>query len=328
MTHTHTFAELAVSSRTYEEIVTRLDAVGYAHALHRDREGRVQAIDMHGIGLVREPTRTFEMRWNSDAPAPPYPHPPMPTAEECEKQTQGAWNGFTTLACWYPQMGGYVARAVAIRPIVNPEVDPASSCVDVFIWHDGDFPFEGRAPLRMHHCSAEQFITFGETLTAFLEAGTALDLSHTSAPVDISAFVRTTMQPIELSGLYQDNTPAPLTRESAGELRVSSTDILNMTAASREPIVIIDKDGKITVGPTYTPEGAALEFWKFVEIYAQRWVAKPEVETAHREALLIQALHEAADRFALYGTLHTAKGNDDKARENFDMARRMREATE
>jgi len=44
-------------------------------------------------------------------------------------------------------------------------------CIDVWVWHDGDFPFIGRdnwgnetPPRRLHHCSGDQFIKFGEFL--------------------------------------------------------------------------------------------------------------------------------------------------------------------
>jgi hypothetical protein len=47
---THTFAELEVSRETYEEIEGKLREAGYDHAFGHDRG----AIDMHGIGLVRE----------------------------------------------------------------------------------------------------------------------------------------------------------------------------------------------------------------------------------------------------------------------------------
>lgn len=35
---------------------------------------------------------------------------------------------------------------------------------EAFVWHDGEFPFSeaGRSPTHLHHCGAEQFITFGQ----------------------------------------------------------------------------------------------------------------------------------------------------------------------
>lgn len=47
---THTYAELDVTPRTYDEIAGKLQAAGYDHAF---MDG--DAIDMHGIGIVCEP---------------------------------------------------------------------------------------------------------------------------------------------------------------------------------------------------------------------------------------------------------------------------------
>lgn len=94
-------------------------------------------------------------------------HPPEPTAEACDKAWRGEWNGIPTLALWYPQMGGYVGKAVAVRD---------DDCLDVYVWHDGEFPFteadhqpwEGTAgPARLHHCDPGQFIGFGKVLEAW-----------------------------------------------------------------------------------------------------------------------------------------------------------------
>lgn len=84
-----------------------------------------------------------------------------PTAEECSNRRPVMLDDERTgLACWYPQMGGYVAKAVVVRD---------GSCVDVYVWHDGQFPFseEGRSPACLHHCDGEQFVRFGEFLMAF-----------------------------------------------------------------------------------------------------------------------------------------------------------------
>jgi len=65
-------------------------------------------------------------------------------------------------ACWYPQIGGYVARCIVV-PISRGAGDQGF-CFDAFVWHDGEFPFsdEDRSPAMLHHCSANQFIEFGE----------------------------------------------------------------------------------------------------------------------------------------------------------------------
>lgn len=83
-----------------------------------------------------------------------------PTSDECE---QGAKlpdvAGCPAYACWYPQMGGYVAKAVVVLT--------SDGCFEAYIWHDGEFPFSDedefcRGPVRhLHHCVAEQFISFG-----------------------------------------------------------------------------------------------------------------------------------------------------------------------
>lgn len=45
---THTFSELEVSDQVYDEIKAKLEEANYHHAFVDD------AIDMHGIGLVRK----------------------------------------------------------------------------------------------------------------------------------------------------------------------------------------------------------------------------------------------------------------------------------
>ncbi len=50
---THTFAELGISAAAYDEIRGKLEAAGYQHAFMEPG-----AIDMHGIGVTREPEPT------------------------------------------------------------------------------------------------------------------------------------------------------------------------------------------------------------------------------------------------------------------------------
>lgn len=93
-----------------------------------------------------------------------------PTAEQClnkekvfENETRIAY------AIWYPQMGGYVGKAVAIfdkQWTVYPGGAAEGGCVDVLVWHDGEFPFsesDGN-PRELHHCDPEQFVRFGKAL--------------------------------------------------------------------------------------------------------------------------------------------------------------------
>lgn len=53
MSYTHTYAILEVSETAYEEIKAKLEAAGYQHAFHEDREHGV-VIDMHGIALANQ----------------------------------------------------------------------------------------------------------------------------------------------------------------------------------------------------------------------------------------------------------------------------------
>lgn len=93
--------------------------------------------------------------------------PPEPTADQCSTAADlPPFNARPCMACWYPQMGGYHGKCVVVGP------HPGSSCVDVYVWHDGEFPFRGddptgwegdkRKPARVHHCDVEQFVDFGQ----------------------------------------------------------------------------------------------------------------------------------------------------------------------
>lgn len=89
---------------------------------------------------------------------------PDPTAEQCATNEQiPLEGGRVATAAWYPQMGGYTSHCLIV---------PDGDCLEVFVWHDGDFPFSGsdepwpgeaaRSPSRLHHCDADQFIRFGQ----------------------------------------------------------------------------------------------------------------------------------------------------------------------
>lgn len=97
--------------------------------------------------------------------------PPEPTSDDCSNHVRGEWNGRRTLALWYPQMGGYVGHALAV-------VGDDDDCPDVYVWHDGSFPFSSERepwdytvqnPARLHLCAPDTFIGFGETLSSWLD---------------------------------------------------------------------------------------------------------------------------------------------------------------
>ncbi len=93
--------------------------------------------------------------------------PPEPTGEQCNRRERFTWRGRQCMAIWYPQMGGYVSVAVVTIP-------GDSNCVEVWVWHDGAFPFsddapryKGQSPTFLHHCDPGQFITFGQQCREF-----------------------------------------------------------------------------------------------------------------------------------------------------------------
>jgi hypothetical protein len=91
-------------------------------------------------------------------------HPIEPTPEQCSANAIVSEDDRAiAMACWYPQMGGYVGRAIAC---MHKDSD---SCFDVYVWHDGEFPFSddgpnSRPPAQLHHCDPAQFVAFGEAL--------------------------------------------------------------------------------------------------------------------------------------------------------------------
>lgn len=91
--------------------------------------------------------------------------PRCPTPEECSSNAVVAEDASAVFrAIWYPQMGGYVGRAV-----VRIDRRGASYCFEAYVWHDGEFPFDphsDQAPAYVHHCSPDQFVKFGETVRA------------------------------------------------------------------------------------------------------------------------------------------------------------------
>lgn len=96
-----------------------------------------------------------------------------PTHDECTTNAPiDLDDGRTGYACWYPQMGGYVSHCVVVEH---------DGCFEAFVWHDGDFPFvlghdrpwpdePVLSPSRLHHCDADQFVRFGETVGRLLFA--------------------------------------------------------------------------------------------------------------------------------------------------------------
>lgn len=102
-------------------------------------------------------------------------YPDEPTPEQCTARAEVApFDGRRAFACWYPQMGGYVGKAVVLPSVGH---DGRDGCFEVYVWHDGEFPFfdgEERtwdfappSPAHLHHCAAEQFVRFGQEVSGF-----------------------------------------------------------------------------------------------------------------------------------------------------------------
>lgn len=86
-----------------------------------------------------------------------------PTNEEIAANARVEFGDHQFVAAWYPQMGGYVGKCWIQLHSCGDGQETHDDGFDVFVYHDGEFPFdETRSPARLHHCSAEQFIEFGQ----------------------------------------------------------------------------------------------------------------------------------------------------------------------
>ncbi len=87
--------------------------------------------------------------------------PQEPTHKQCEENEPIKFGNRSGFACYYPQIGGYVGKCVVLK-----DQTEGDSCFDVFVWHDGEFPFgENTKPKELHHCSPNQFIEFGKLVS-------------------------------------------------------------------------------------------------------------------------------------------------------------------
>lgn len=111
-----------------------------------------------------------------------------PTAAQCTKNEIIKIDDSTEgRALWFYQMGGYVGRAIAI---------PDNSCINIYVWHNGEFPFRGSKtyedcwckcnncdccdaklskkeiivePIRVHICDPQQIIDMGTSLVEWFQ---------------------------------------------------------------------------------------------------------------------------------------------------------------
>jgi hypothetical protein len=100
--------------------------------------------------------------------------PTRPLPEDCSQNAPVTWPSGHGFAAWYPQMGGYVGRCVVdlsrrgttMYSQDGVSVERPGRCFDVYLWHDGEFPFPNpghtdETPVRLHFCDPLQFVEFG-----------------------------------------------------------------------------------------------------------------------------------------------------------------------
>lgn len=101
-----------------------------------------------------------------------------PTSEQIRDNAKVAEDEHeVAFACWYPQMGGYAGKCVVVFSKKSDDDHPP--CFTALVWHDGEFPFsdddmQGQNPRRIHHCSAKQFVAFGDLVGKLQQASCAL----------------------------------------------------------------------------------------------------------------------------------------------------------
>lgn len=121
---------------------------------------------------------------------------PTPTAIQCTAHVKVYESAEKVgYAIWYPQMGGYVGKAVAVMDKEwgqRPDLGRVGGCVDLLVWHDGKFPFYDRNknPTEIHLCDPGQFIAFGEALVQLNNRGKTLAMPRNQEPLpqDVLAF--------------------------------------------------------------------------------------------------------------------------------------------
>ena len=89
--------------------------------------------------------------------------PTEPSSDQCNAKARGLWGSRPVMALWYPQMGGYVGKALVVEE---------GDCFNTWVWHDGEFPFDGEMdrPRELHHCDPAQFILFGDQVSDWQES--------------------------------------------------------------------------------------------------------------------------------------------------------------
>ena len=78
-----------------------------------------------------------------------------PTADEIRNESIVNFDGLDYKAFWFPQLGGYCGKAwLDVRDENN------NDCFDVYLYHDGAFPFDDKDPVNLHFCDVDQIKDF------------------------------------------------------------------------------------------------------------------------------------------------------------------------
>jgi hypothetical protein len=112
---------------------------------------------------------------------------PEPTGDQCTKRERvyeaNGEVGYATFG--FPQMGGYCGKAVVVFAQGG---DAMEGCFDVYLWHDGEFPYEGKPPVETHYCDPKQFAQFAREV--MLQRGAKVDVNRHGYLVTLSGELR------------------------------------------------------------------------------------------------------------------------------------------
>lgn len=77
-------------------------------------------------------------------------------------------------AMWTPQLGGYVGKCVVEMDKEWEDFEDGSQdggCIDIYLWHNGEFPTPDESPVILHFCDPQQIIDFGESIKKLNDSG-------------------------------------------------------------------------------------------------------------------------------------------------------------
>ena len=94
-----------------------------------------------------------------------------PTAEQCDQNSVLLRDGNRmAYATWYPRIGGVAAKAIV--QFLRTSLEADDECFDVLLWNDKHSPFnvDDSGLIVLHHCSAAEFVNFGNKVIAMAKS--------------------------------------------------------------------------------------------------------------------------------------------------------------